>query len=71
VFPDAPGCAAKGFSLHDAQSAAASALSQHLQANRTPPSPMDLAAVEKNDVWLKQNHVDLSKAVVSIISVAA
>jgi predicted RNase H-like HicB family nuclease len=71
VFPDAPGCAAKGFNLHDAQYAAASALSQCLRANGTPPLPMDLAAVEQCDEWLEQNGVDLSKAVVSMISVAA
>ena len=71
VFPDVPGCEAKGFSLDNAQVVAASALSQHIRQNGTPPLPMDLAAVEKNDEWLKQNDVDLSKAVVSMISVAA
>jgi predicted RNase H-like HicB family nuclease len=70
VFPDVPGCEAKGLSLDDAQLAAASALSQHLRANGTPPLPIDLAAVEKNDEWLAQNNVDLSKAIVSMISVA-
>ena len=71
VFPDVPGCEAKGFSLHDAQFAAASTLSNCLRDNGTPPLPMDMAAVEKSDEWLKQNRVDLSKAVVSMISVAA
>jgi hypothetical protein len=72
VFPDVPGCEAKGFTLHDAQFAAVTALSQCLRENGTePPWPMGLAAVEQCDEWLEQNHVDLSKAVVSMISVAA
>jgi hypothetical protein len=32
---------------------------------------MDMAAVEKCDEWLVQNQVDLSKAVVTMISLAA
>lgn len=72
VFPDAPGCEAKGFSLDDAQFAAASALSRCFRENGTPlPLPMDMAAVAECDAWLEQNHVDLSKAVVSMISMAA
>jgi predicted RNase H-like HicB family nuclease len=72
VFPDVPGCEAKGFSLDDAQYAAASALSKCLRENGTPPPlPMDMAAVEKRNDWLEQNHVNLSKAVVSMISLAA
>jgi predicted RNase H-like HicB family nuclease len=71
VFPDVPGCEAKGFTLHDAQFAAASALSECLRENGTPPLPMDMASVEKCDAWLEQNHVDLSKAVVSMIPLAA
>ena len=71
VFPDVLGCEAKGFSLDDVHYAAASALSKCLRENGTPPLPMDMAAVQKCDEWLKQNHVDVSKAVVSMISVAA
>jgi hypothetical protein len=36
----------------------------------TPPLPMDMAAVEKCEEWLEQNHVDLSKALVTMISLA-
>ena len=57
--------------LHDAEFAAVTALSRCLRGNGTPPLPMDLAAVEQYDEWLEQNRVDLSKAVVSMISVAA
>jgi hypothetical protein len=32
---------------------------------------MDMTAVERNAEWLSRNHVDLSKAVVSMISLAA
>ena len=72
VFPDVPGCEAKGFTLDGAQYAAASALSRCLHENGTPPPlPMDMAAVAKCDEWLEQNQVDLSKVVVSMISVAA
>jgi hypothetical protein len=69
VFPDAPGCEVKGFSLDDANfaCAAASALSQCLRETGTPPLPMDMAAVEKCEEWLEQNHMDLSKAVVTMI----
>jgi predicted RNase H-like HicB family nuclease len=72
VFPDLPGCEARGFTLDDAQYAAASTLARCLHENGTPsPLPMDMAGVAKRDDWLKRNHVDLSKAVVSMISVAA
>ena len=72
VFPDVPGCETKGFSLEDAQFSAASALSKCLRENGTPPPlPMDLTEVEKCDEWLEQNHVNLSKAVVSMIRLAA
>jgi predicted RNase H-like HicB family nuclease len=72
VFPDVPGCEAKGFNLDDARFAAASALSQGLHENGTPPPlPMDMVAVAKCDEWLEQNQVDLSKAIVSMIPLAA
>jgi predicted RNase H-like HicB family nuclease len=72
VFPDVPGCEARGFSLHDAQYAASSALSQCLREKGTPlPAPMSMAAVAGCTEWQEKNHVDLSKAVVSVISLAA
>ena len=71
LFPDVPGCEAKGFTLHDAHYAAASTLSRCLQVNGSPPLPMDMATIKKCDEWLEQNHVDLSKVVVSMISLAA
>jgi hypothetical protein len=72
VFPDAPGCEVKCFSLDDVNfaSAAASALSQCLREAGTPPLPMGMAVVEKCEEWLEQDHVNLSKAVVTTISLA-
>ena len=71
VFPDVPGCEARGFTLHDAQYAAASTLSRCLQEKDAAPLlPMDMAALKKSDEWLKKHAVDWSKAVVSIVSLA-
>jgi hypothetical protein len=72
VFPDVPDCEAKGFNLDDVQIAAASVLSRHLRESARPvPVPMDMKAVAERNEWLERNHVDLSKAVVAMISVAA
>jgi predicted RNase H-like HicB family nuclease len=72
VFPDLPGCEARGFSLNDAGYAAATALRKGMRAAGSPlPPPMDMTAVERNAEWLSRNHVDLSKTVVSMISLAA
>ena len=69
VFPDIPGCEAKGFTLDDAKFAAMSALAQYIDGQPLP-EPMDLATIERNGDWLAQNHVDLKKAVISIIPMA-
>ena len=72
VFPDVPGCEAKGFSMEDAEYAAASALRRCIEETGLPaPLPMDMAAVQRSDEWLSLNHIDLSKAVVSMVPVAA
>jgi predicted RNase H-like HicB family nuclease len=70
VFPDMPGCEARSFSLDDAGIAATSALTRCLRENGTPPLPMDLAAVQQHREWLELNHIDLSKAVVTMIQLA-
>jgi predicted RNase H-like HicB family nuclease len=68
LFPDLPGCEAHGFSLDDAGYAAVSALWQCLAANgSTLPIPMDMTAIERNADWLSRNHIDLSRAVVSMV----
>jgi predicted RNase H-like HicB family nuclease len=72
VFPDVPGCEAKGFSLDDAKFAAATALARCIHQSGTPrPLPMDMAAVHRSEEWLEQNQVDLSKAVVTMIQLPA
>ena len=72
MFPDVPGCEAKGFTLDDAKFAAVGALVQFIRENGSPPSyPMDLETLQRREEWLSQNHIDLSKAVVSMIPLAA
>jgi predicted RNase H-like HicB family nuclease len=72
VFPDVPGCEAKGFTLDDARFAAASALRRSIEeSGSTAPAPMDLTAVRRSEEWLLRNQVDISKAVVSMIPIAA
>ena len=71
VFPDLPGCEARGFSLDDARFAAVSALAQRVHGSESLPEPMDLAAIERSEDWLSQNSIDLSRAVISIVPLAA
>lgn len=72
VFPDMPGCEAKSFTLDDATFAAASVLTQCIRENGGPPlHPMDMDAVQRSEKWLQENQVDLSKAVVTMIQLAA
>ena len=68
MFPDVPGCEAKGFTLDDARFAAASALARSVEENGAPPPhPMDMDAVQQNGTWLSQHRIDLSKAIVSMV----
>ncbi|HET6159024.1 MAG TPA: type II toxin-antitoxin system HicB family antitoxin [Dongiaceae bacterium] len=72
VFPDIPGCEARGFSLEDAKYAAASTLQQCIRRSGSPaPAPMDMNAVQRSEAWLTHNQLDLSRAVVSMIPLAA
>jgi predicted RNase H-like HicB family nuclease len=71
VFPDVPGCEAKGFTFDDAKFAAVSALVQSIREGGSPPRPMDLEAVQRNEEWLSRHHIDLSKAIVSMIPLAS
>jgi predicted RNase H-like HicB family nuclease len=69
VFPHVPGCEAKGFSLEDAKLAATSALQRCIKKNgSSTASPTDKAPIHE---WLSQNHIDLSRAIVTAISVVA
>ena len=61
-----------GFSMDDAKFAAATALAKCMrESGASAPLPMDMAAVQESKDWLKQNQVDLSKAVVTMIQLAA
>jgi predicted RNase H-like HicB family nuclease len=72
VFPDMPGCEAKGFTLDDAKFAAVTALVKCIRESGAPaPLPMDMAAILRSKDWLKQNRVNLSKAVVTMVPLAA
>lgn len=71
VFPDMPGCEAKGFTLDDAKFAAVTALVQSIRENGSPPHPMDLETVQRSEEWLSQHNIDLSRAVVSMVPLAA
>jgi len=54
--------------LDDARHAATSALACCVQ-ERGPPqhAPLDLAAVQRDESWPSQDHIDLSRAIISLI----
>ena len=69
VFPDLPGCEATAFSVERAKFAAVSALSRYLEkAGSIAPRPKGLAEIERDKEWLTVNGVDLSKAVITMVS---
>lgn len=60
------------FSLEDARYAAASALKRCIEESELPvPPPMDMVALQRGEGWLRCNHVDPSRAVISMIPLAA
>jgi predicted RNase H-like HicB family nuclease len=68
IFPDLPGCEARGFTLDDATIAASTALSNYARQNGGRfPSPRDLTEVEKDEEWLSRNGVDFTRAIVTIL----
>jgi predicted RNase H-like HicB family nuclease len=72
IFPDVPGCEAKGFCVDDVMFSATSALRRCLAENGSLPSPpMDMADIPRMEKWLAENHIDLSKAVVSMVPLHA
>jgi hypothetical protein len=72
VLPDLPGCEAKGMNLDDARQAAISMLPDCIKNNGSNVfAPRDLSDVERDREWLARNRVDLSKAVITMISLAA
>jgi predicted RNase H-like HicB family nuclease len=72
VFPDLPGCEAKGFSFDDAKVAAMTALLRWMKnAGPTARNPRDLSEIEHDTEWLARNDVDLLKAVITLVPLAA
>ena len=72
IFPDVPGCEAKGFCVDDVMFSATSALRRCLAEHGSLPSPpMDMADIPLMEKWLTENHIYLSKAVVSMVPLHA
>lgn len=69
LFPDIAECEARGFNLDEARMAAVHALDKRLKENGSGlRQPRDLSEIERDDEWLSRNGVDLSKAIVTMVS---
>lgn len=69
LFPDIAECEARGTDLDAARIAAIDALDKRLkEIGARLPQPRDLADIERDDAWLSQNGVDVSKAIVTMVS---
>ena len=72
VFPDVPECQAHGNTVDDATFAAMTALSRCATEYGTSlRPPRDLVEIERDEEWLSRNQIDLSEAIVTMISLAA
>ena len=72
LFPDIAECEARGFNLDDARMAAVAVLDKHLKDDGTRLGrPRDLSDIERDEEWLSRNGVDLSKAIVTMVSLIA
>jgi predicted RNase H-like HicB family nuclease len=68
LFPDVPGCEARGYTVADAKYAALTKLRQRLECELPLPShPRDLAAIASDHEWVSRNHVDFAQAVIAIV----
>jgi predicted RNase H-like HicB family nuclease len=69
LFPDLPECKAHGYTVDEAVIAAITASSQCMSKNgEAPRPPRDLSDIERDEDWLTRHHVDLSQAIVTMIS---
>lgn len=69
LFPDVAECEARGFNLDEARMAAVAALDQCVRENGNGlPPPRHLAEIERDGEWLSRNGIDLSKAIVTMVS---
>jgi predicted RNase H-like HicB family nuclease len=72
VFPDVPECRAHGYTVDDATYAAMTALSRCAAEDGVSlRPPRDLAEIERDEEWLSRNRIDLSEAIVTMISTPA
>jgi predicted RNase H-like HicB family nuclease len=72
IFPDVPGCEAKGFCVDDLMFSATNALHHYLQHNGALPSPpLNIADIRCMERWLAENQIDPSRAVVSMVPLHA
>jgi predicted RNase H-like HicB family nuclease len=71
LFPDLPGCATHGATVHEAQLMAAEAAGLHLETMRDngmeiPPARI-LEAIRDDAEWAEGRDLDWSKVVISVI----
>ena len=72
LFPDLPGCEAKGATFDGARLAALDALPRRVQNDGSiARGPKNLSEIEQDKEWLARNGVDLSKAVITMVSIPA
>ena len=70
LFPDIPQCEAEASDMDDARLAAVDALSRFIETEDARlPLPRDLSAIERDEDWMSRNGVDLSSAIVTMISI--
>ena len=68
VFPDAPDCEARGFSVHDATIAGVTILTHCAQRRGAAfPRPRNLSQIEQDADWLARNRLDLGRSVITMI----
>ena len=71
LFPDVPGCEARGSTFDDAKVAAEMTLPHCLKSGLPISGPRDLSEIKRDTQWLESNGVDLSMAVITMIPIAA
>jgi predicted RNase H-like HicB family nuclease len=75
IFPDLPGCATHGPSVHEAITAASGVASTWLAATRASggavPAPRSYEDIRSDNAWALDRGIDWSTAVVSLVQVDA
>jgi len=73
LFPDLPGCATHGPSVHEAITAASGVASAWLAATRKSgdptPAPRSYEDIRADEAWALDRGIDWSTAVVSLVQV--